>query len=266
MLGKLIKHEMATTVRVMPIFYLIIVGLVAAYGLLGLLHIPIMQIMLLTLLIMACCGLLFGSLVYMVIRYYNSMFGREGYLTQTLPVTKGALLASRLLTSLFWLALSLLVCLGTALLLLSASGAPLDLHTLYSAIPSQVKGLLLYTLAAFCAQGVLTLVALYFSITLSHTRPFLKNSILFSAIWYVAISTILSILRLIAMLVVPVTIPLETGRLEWGLMLTDLSELFTQTAPNVPRLGVGSIFVDLAGIALLLCLTSWLLKRKTSVK
>lgn len=268
MLGKLIRHELKATGRVMLVFYIVLAGLVGAQALLSFLKIPFLQGMLIMLLIMAIVGVLLGTMVFMVIRYYKSMFGREGYLTQTLPVKKSSLLASRLLVSIIWLVLSALMCFLSLLSLYWLYSVDSSLPMLLNAIPYEAKALILFALFASCTQGLLSLCNLYFCITLSHTRLFLKNNILFSVVWYLVVSTVISTLELVAMLGIPLVLSFEGGHmaLEWHFMVTDLTSLFTETNATFSSIGLGSIIFDIIGIGVLLPLTCWLLNRKTSVK
>lgn len=44
--------------------------------------------------------------IYLLVRFYKSMYSREGYLTNTLPVSHHQLLLSKLIVSVFWMSLS----------------------------------------------------------------------------------------------------------------------------------------------------------------
>lgn len=47
-------------------------------------------------------GVLYGSMIFLGVRFYHSMYCDEGYLTHTLPVTKKELLGAKLITGMLW--------------------------------------------------------------------------------------------------------------------------------------------------------------------
>ncbi|MBR1478438.1 MAG: hypothetical protein IJ608_10820 [Lachnospiraceae bacterium] len=47
-------------------------------------------------------GVLYGSMIFLGVRFYRSMYCDEGYLTHTLPVTKKELLGAKLITGMLW--------------------------------------------------------------------------------------------------------------------------------------------------------------------
>lgn len=52
--------------------------------------------------ILVVVGVMYGAYLYLLIRFYRSMYSNEGYLTHTLPVTPQQLLISKLLVSGIW--------------------------------------------------------------------------------------------------------------------------------------------------------------------
>ncbi|MCH5343841.1 MAG: hypothetical protein J1E64_07360 [Acetatifactor sp.] len=52
--------------------------------------------------ILVVVGVMYGAYLYLLIRFYRSMYSNEGYLTHTLPVTPQQLLISKLLVSGVW--------------------------------------------------------------------------------------------------------------------------------------------------------------------
>lgn len=56
-------------------------------------------------LLVCCC---FGTVIYLVVHFYRTMYTDEGYLTHTLPVTKHRILVSKILVSGIWLLLVML--------------------------------------------------------------------------------------------------------------------------------------------------------------
>ena len=221
------------------------------------------------------CGaaIILGTIAVIAVRYYQSLFGKEGYLTQTLPVSKGSLLSSRLLVALFWLicsAVLLLLCIFVGLYLVQP-GNPIDLIRsifAYLAVP-EMSLFMIFAGVSIVTQTLLLIASIYFSVTLAHTRPFLKNNLLFSVVLYFGLNTCLSLLKLVAMLCIPVVLTVQNGHvaLEFRFMFQSFMEM-TQagSANSVANLSIGNMILDVIGIAVLLPMSCWLLKNKTSVK
>ncbi len=276
MLGKLLKYEVKAAGKVMPALYLGI-GLSYLLGkLTEALHIHQMKIGL----AIACIGIGIASmvlaLILTVMRYAKGLFGAEGYLTQTLPVRKGTLLASKVITG------YLLILLGVVGFLLGLFGM-FDLlqiegilEMLKAGLGNAALPLLLLFLVFASVQLFSSLSAVYFSITLSNTRPFLSNNFLFAVVFYLAGSTVIGLLEIVFMLLLPIGVRVgESGGLHLGFdsMLLDLLKhpelIGSNQDPAVltqMSLGVGSVIVDLAAGMVLLFVTRWLLTRKISVK
>lgn len=121
MLGKLIKHEWKNIYKIGCIIVLVIAA-VTAIGCI-MLHIPamtdlfseenniddfqavmwsIMGVISMMLYIFMLLGATYGMYVFLGVRFYQSMYSKQGYLTHTLPVTAHQLLVSKLLVSGIW--------------------------------------------------------------------------------------------------------------------------------------------------------------------
>ena len=271
MLGKLIKHEFKSSCRIIPIFYLIIIGLMILGTVCRLFKIYPIAAVIAFLLVMGCAAVIIGTLAISAVRFYRSLFGQEGYLIQTLPVSKGSLVLSRLLLALFWLLCGLLVCLAAVsfIFFLLDLGSPLEwLRNATDMMGAEFTGMVLFLLVTMVTQTLATLSAIYFAITLSHTKPFLKNNILFSVVWYFALNTVIGLLELAGMLLIPILLTAQNGHLalDFQFMLSNLDAI-GQTGQMISSgMGVGNVLADLTVAAVLLPLTIRLLRRKTSVK
>lgn len=272
MLGKLLKHEFKASCRIIPIFYLIIAGLMILGTICRLFKIYPIAIFITILLAMGCVAVMVGTLAIIAVRFYRSMFGREGYLTQTLPVSKGGLLFSRLLLALFWLLCGLFVCLAAVcfIFFLLDLGSPLAaLQELIAQMgAAEFSAMAIFFLVSLVTQTLLNLSAIYFAVTFSHTRPFLKNNILFSVVWYFALNTVIGLLEFAGMLLIPIVLTVQNGHLalDFYFMVSGL-EAFGQAGQfSANGMSIGNVIVDLAGTAALLSLTVWMLRCKTSVK
>lgn len=120
MLGKLIKYEWKATYKV----GLILMGAMVLATLVGFLSLQtplwrslstntryndnfmlldIMSIFAIFFYFMMLIGIFYAALIYLVVRFYRSMYTDEGYLLHTLPVTKHQILISKILVGSIWI-------------------------------------------------------------------------------------------------------------------------------------------------------------------
>lgn len=67
--------------------------------------VSVLTLFMYAILLAGCC---FGTVIYLVVHFYRTMYTDEGYLTHTLPVRKHQILVSKILVSGIWLLLVLL--------------------------------------------------------------------------------------------------------------------------------------------------------------
>jgi hypothetical protein len=272
MLGKLIKVELKAGLRVIP---LALIGILTFY-LIGLLAkvLDIIQIQgtaSFFIIVSGIAGLLI-TLIFVILRYYKGLFGAEGYLTQTLPVSKGSLIAAKVITAYLWTIISVVFM----VLAVIATLHIIDFQGLQVIIDMVFGGnftpLVIYV-AISGATGLLVFLGeIYFAITLANTRLFMKNNILFSIVFFVGANLAVGMLELVAMLFIPLGITIMDSGVMWttetmlGTMSLNFNTVETGPIVGSVSIGVGNCFVDvIAGIALLV-FAHWLLVHKTSVK
>lgn len=107
MLRKLLKHELLAVGRILlPVYgiLLLLSGLFRLSSMIGtdLAAIGIVNVLLLVLYILFSIAVLVISIVVLVRRYYNSLYGDQGYLTHTLPATPLAHLVTKLISALLF--------------------------------------------------------------------------------------------------------------------------------------------------------------------
>lgn len=106
MLGKLIKYEFKASGRLIPLVYLV-VGLLAIVGMiLSLAKVYVYVAISFVLMFLAGAAAIIITYVIIFLRFYRGMFGAEGYLSMTLPVSPTQLYLSKTITSFVWLFLS----------------------------------------------------------------------------------------------------------------------------------------------------------------
>ena len=138
MLGKIIKYEFKDTSKICGLI-LLVIAVMTLIGALGLI-LPVkfmsdernfnndlssgLWIMMLTmtmiLYVIMLMGVTYGMMIYQGVHFYKTMYSDEGYLTQTLPVTKHQLLIGKTLVAGIWYLL-VMICVGISVVLLVLS-------------------------------------------------------------------------------------------------------------------------------------------------
>lgn len=272
MLGKLLKYDFRAGGMAFPLLY---VALGALY-LIGLLakHLRIEQFvgtMVVAIAIVAIAAMVL-AIVFAVTRYHKGLFGAEGYLTQTLPVGKGVLVASKALTAGILLLLGYGAVILAVLAVVNLVGAE-DLVTMLRDVAGQsFWPLLLYLLGLSLAQLLAVVGELFFAITLANTRPFLKNNVIFSVVFFFAGNMAVSFLELAGMMLLPVGVLFTAGGASFtfetmlGSLVQHGGGQSSMTALPEISMGLGSLVIDVAAGLALLFLSRWLMAHKTSVK
>ncbi|MCL2864788.1 MAG: hypothetical protein FWE25_04500 [Lachnospiraceae bacterium] len=127
MLGKLLKHDIKETGRLLLPLNLIIIVITFIGIALGLTPLFGSQRAwpLLTLLIMTYCLALLAvsgaSFFYPIIHYYRSIFSRQGYLTLTLPLSTWTILGSKVITGFLWYLANVLISIFSIIAVIAAS-------------------------------------------------------------------------------------------------------------------------------------------------
>ena len=263
MLGKLLKYEVKAAGKVIPVLYLGI-GLAYLLGkLAAALHVAQMKTGLAVICLCMGVAAIVLALILAVLRYAKGLFGSEGYLAQTLPVGKGTLLASKMIAG------YLLILLGIVGLLLGLAGMMdlFELGKIWELLVSGLGDMFLPLLILLGAGGLIqmfsTLSTVYFAVTLSNTKPFLSNNVLFAVVFYLAGGTVVGLVELASMLLLPIGIRLSGDgglTLTFESMLLDLiknPELWGSSQDLAVfehmSLGLGSVIADLA-VGIFLCL------------
>lgn len=269
MLGRLIKHDIRATARMIPISFIaasvaFLTGLIASAinnsYLLGLSTF---------LLIISIFAVNIITFVVVVTRYYKNIFGNEGYLTGTLPVEKSKILASKAIVGIGWTLISYLftgLCiLGLVYLhndmFMDESGflvfGAVSLFDLIKMVfeSKAVRTTVIYFVVTMIIQTILSIASIYCAITIAHTRPFIKHSVGFSIMWAFIINMITDTIDGILVLLIPFGLDTTTGHIVAESMLS-----------RDGVVGLTALISDIIMSAVLFLLTNALLYKKTSVK
>ncbi len=212
MLGKMIRHEIRSTFKIMCVIYAAIVAVtvvgiifyqirlgvfekIADTGLLGnagfsegIMNSLMFVITAAYVLILMTAGI--GTVIYLSIRFYKSCYGDEGYLTQMLPVTKNDIIVSKALTAWIWsLGTAVLTYLSVLRFLMSVFGTVMEWSEIWEAFADFKSTFGLSPLSA--ALTVLTLTAssvagifmIYAAVSLGQSSA--KHKVVMSILWYI---------------------------------------------------------------------------------
>ena len=128
MLGKLLKHELKATTRFFIPLYITLICITIFNKIFFEINInessflEIFKVLFLTAYIFIICAVFVVAFIITILRFYKNLLGDEGYLMFTLPAKSHQHITSKLLISLFWNLLSLIMVILSICILLLGSG------------------------------------------------------------------------------------------------------------------------------------------------
>ena len=186
MLKNLLKYEFKATARTYGTIYF---ALLAVAELLGFTirvndHIVVTGSnafdVLVTLYGLLVIALIIVTVVTVIQRFTKNLFGREGYLMHTLPVTEAQLVGSKLISSAAWLLVSALVgvvsivvmfCVGADFTKLNVSNLLDDWAALWTSFEGDLLATLFWTALLCYARVLCTILCIYLACTVGHQVP-----------------------------------------------------------------------------------------------
>lgn len=112
MLGKLYKHEFKETAKLLIplnlvlIIFTIIGAIMLSTDILQNENFEILAVTCMMLYIMSIFTVFIVTMVYLTIRFYKTMYSRQGYLTHTLPVSTSSIINTKIVVSSVWMFLA----------------------------------------------------------------------------------------------------------------------------------------------------------------
>lgn len=267
MLGKLIKNEFKSTSRRVAWIYMVggvtLLMLLLGYATnkvwLGALASLVLMLVGFTVLVV--------TFVAVATQYNRSMFGAEGYLTFTLPVSSNQLLASKVIVSSIWILLSYIVLIGTMAITVAYAQYQINDDTKIAiqmfleiaGVPSTKSLIEMGIFFVFdIFVGIFFLVSVvYFSLSLANTRIFQQRSG-FAAICFVLVLLFAgTVLSYLATIYVPATMYVNGDHMALS---------FAKNMVNSKGFGISGLFVNLIFAICLLSGTKYLIGTKTNIK
>ena len=207
MLGKLLKNEFIATGRIMGAVYAVVAVLMVYV--LGSYYINrgettgTQALGIMVLILISSCNILFTAFI-MVVNFQKSLYSDQGYLSFTLPVKGSTLLTSKVIVSVVWLVASVICFVGSAAITFYTVKQDVIGEETYSLMESLlpmflngkslstiITTIVIKVLAYFISMMMLT-VELYFSISLANTRVFQKHHVIWTIVFILAITVIVS--------------------------------------------------------------------------
>ncbi len=203
MLGKLIKHEIRHSARYHIAILVATVAVTAVVGLSLLTDSAILSALTCFALGVTGIATVIVTLVSVIKNFYDTIYGRQGYLTLTLPVKGSTVLVSKVLVSFLWIIVGFVATAVPYLLIFLY--AKVKTSALTDMFGDALRGLLSMlpeadVLIAFLAVMVVLIIAkiltyvgyVYFSVTVANTRAFQNHPKLFGGLTFFGISVIVS--------------------------------------------------------------------------
>lgn len=209
MLGKLIKHEFRALSRfLLPLHILLLIVCVCGrfmFQASTIMELPnvlviISLIFFISLLIVVPCI----TSILIVVRYYKNLYTDEGYLTLTLPATRGQLLFSKGFAACIWSLLDFAIVIAGCAIVIIIPQVTKNSATILMELENALEmspALFFWSTVGLSVIGCLGNVALYyFSVSIGQLLS--SHRVIGAVIAYFAISSIVSILMLILMFAV----------------------------------------------------------------
>lgn len=223
MLGKLLKHEFRATARFMWVIYAAMLALslgshFAMRYMNGAQSAPILWILATLVTVLWVLALIFGAvmtLVLMVQRFYKNFLTDEGYLMFTLPTGVPSMIFSKLIVSIVWAILTILVMiLGISLAVADSSALKLVVQFAREAVQITTAQQKLYAVTLMVELGVVIVIGmacsmLQFYAAMSLGYGFTGHKALWSVVSYFVICVVFQLIGSILIVTMP------SGMIRW---------------------------------------------------
>ncbi|MDD2371168.1 MAG: hypothetical protein PHQ32_04120 [Firmicutes bacterium] len=207
MLGKLIKYEFKSTMRIFLPIYGVIIGFSLIQVLLDLFNIKMIfsDGILVTTYVLLIIGTLVLTLIVGIQRFFKNILGTEGYLMNTLPVKSWKLIFSKLFTSVSWFFGTVLITLSALSIQLASRGMLQDtwenIELLWNSLMLQYSwnsglliGKIVMMIVIYACYGFLMV---YCAMAIGHL--FNSNRIISSFIAYIGLYFIVQVISVVVL-------------------------------------------------------------------
>lgn len=271
MLGKLIKHEIRHSARYHLAILIATVAVTAVVGLSLLTDSAILSALTCFALAITGVATVIVTLVSVIKNFYDTIYGRQGYLTLTLPVKGSAILLSKVLVSFLWIIVGF--CATAVPYLLIFLYARVKTSALTDMFGDALKGLLsmlpeadvlilfLVVLVILIIAKILTYVGyVYFSVTVANTRLFHNHPKFFGGLTFFGIMLAVSQIGNFISDVVPFSFVATYDKAYFSFEQAD------QIAAAFIIYPIGGTIFSMIVALLLLVFTGYIIENKVNIK
>ncbi len=273
MLGKLLKHEIKHSARYTMTIYIavaVLVGIMALAFVTDTTWIGLMGCIALYITGLAAVAV---TLVSVIKNFYDSLYGRQGYLTFTLPVKCSTLLISKVIVSFFWIVVSFAVMAATFLIIFlyvrGRSSSAFDVIFDAVAIVGMQEylpntGVIVATVVVFAILAIMKILTyvgyVYFTVTVANTRAFQSHPKFFGGLVFFGIFLVTSVISTRLTELIPFTFNISTERAYFAFQYMNLA------GDGALSYGIGgTIFTSLVALGLLFA-TGYIMEHKVNLK
>ena len=273
MLGKLIKHELRHSARYTMSIYIAVIAISAIVGLSLLSSSTFLGVMSCFVLYAAGFIAVIVTLVSVIKNFYDTLFGRQGYLTLTLPVKCSTLLISKVVVSFIWIVVSFTLMALTFVMIFfyakerssgyfSMVSDAFSTSGLFEMLPSASTVIKFLIVAAIWAIiTIFTYVSfVYFTVTVSNTRILQSHPKLLGGIIFIGIFSLNNNVGNLLTQYIPLTFNVGNDTVFFAF------EQMGRVEEAILSYGVaGTVFSGVLAVGLLY-LTGYILEHKVNLK
>lgn len=273
MLGKLIKNEIRHSARYTMTIYIAVAALVGVMGLALITKTTWIGLMGCLALYVTGIAVVMVTLVSVIKNFYDTLYGRQGYLTFTLPVKCSTLLISKVIVSFMWIIVSFAVMIGTYLLIFLYArqrtegtfdllGDAIAISGILEMLPSGI------VIAEFLAvMGILAVITIltyvgyvYFTVTVANTRALQAHPKFYGGAVFFLLFLIVNIISTKLTELIPLTFNVTTEKVYFAFQNMSMAENV------ILSYGIGgTIFSGIVAVALLFA-TGYIMEHKVNLK
>lgn len=270
MTGKLIKNEFKMSSHTMGMIYLAAAVTVGIMALAYAFDISWISVVATIALIIISIIAVVVTFVCVVANFQKTLYGNQGYLSFTLPVTSGQLLASKTIVSFVWMLLSYAVGIGiwigvylysTAMIGDDVMAAIKLMLNLFASLPSAttIKVIVVAIVLVIFIKIVTLIAQLFFAITISNTRSFQKLGVFGPIIMFFAIFLVVTVISAALSNNVPISLLASTNGIELS---------FSQAMAHSEGIAIGvtGVAFDVITSIFLFMMTSLIMDTKINIK
>ena len=273
MLGKLIKYDIRHSARYTAAIYIATLAFVAIAAVALIFNSTWLGVMSCFMLYIAGFASVIVTLVSVIKNFYDTLYGRQGYLTFTLPVKCSTVLLSKFIVSVLWIIVGFLVMAATlfVIFLYAKDKSESVFESFMSAfiisgiseyLPSGfVVAQALFVIAILAILTVITYVGyVFFVVTVANTGKFQSHPKLFGALIFLGIFSLVNTAGNFLTEKLPLTFNISTDR-----VFFKFADMFSVEG-TLLSYGIGGTIFSAIVAAGLLVLTGYIMENKVNIK